>query len=154
MAEPVARVRSEPPPGWITLASGIHVRKMVEGNATAIDLYQMEPGGRFEPHRHHYAELGVVLSGRGTLRIGGEDRLLREGDSFYIPGDIPHGFVVESARPVVLLNVTVPKLPDVAGPTASEVLRVAAEAARSGPNEPVRVRAAPRPATDRSHAPD
>ncbi|HKN07575.1 MAG TPA: cupin domain-containing protein [Thermoplasmata archaeon] len=104
---------------------------MVEGNGSSIILYRLEPGRRFEDHDHPFPELGVVLAGRGRMRIGEEERALREGDAVYVPGGIRHGFRVDGGTPVVMMNVTVPVLPDLAGPPFSEVVRLAEKVARS-----------------------
>jgi quercetin dioxygenase-like cupin family protein len=121
-----SRVRYDPAPVWIALSDGIHVRRMVDGNGCEINLYQLAKGRRFDSHHHPFAELGVMLSGRGTLLIETEERPLQEGDSFYIPGDTPHGFAVGGTRPAVLLNVTVPQLVTEGAPSPSAVVRPAA----------------------------
>lgn len=108
------------------MGDGLHVRRMVEGNGCEINLYQVARGRRFDPHQHPFAELGVVLSGRGTMIVGEEERTIREGDSFYVPGNAPHGFAVTGNRPAVLLNVTVPQLPEMDASPSPAVLRLAA----------------------------
>ena len=42
------RIRDERSSGWVTLADGVRLRPMVEGNGSSIILYQLEPGRRFE----------------------------------------------------------------------------------------------------------
>ncbi|HTP54942.1 MAG TPA: cupin domain-containing protein [Thermoplasmata archaeon] len=132
---PKSRVRFDPAPGWTALAGGVHVRRMVDGNGSSISLYHMAQGRRFELHEHPFAELGVVLAGEGTLLVVDEERPLREGDSFYIPGGIPHGFAVGSDRPVVMLNVSVPQLPQGVDPPPAATFRHAALVVRAGPTE-------------------
>jgi quercetin dioxygenase-like cupin family protein len=128
-----ARIRDEPAPEWVELANGIHTRRMVEGNGASIVLYRLDPGRRFAPHDHPFSELSVVLAGRGRTRIGNEERRLREGDSIYIPGGTPHDFAAEGNEPVVMLNVIVPPLPNVAGPPPSVVLGLARKAIGTEP---------------------
>ncbi len=131
-----SRIRDERSAGWVTLTDGVRLRPMVEGNGSSIILYRIEPGRRFESHDHPFPELGVVLVGRGRMRIGDEDRFLREGDAVYVPGGTPHGFEVQGSTPVVMMNVTVPVLPDLAGPAFSEVVKLAEKVARSDPGSP------------------
>jgi quercetin dioxygenase-like cupin family protein len=114
-----------PPPEWLTIASGIQARPMVEGNGSSIILYRMEPGRLFERHTHPFPELGVVLAGRGLVLVADEKRSVREGDAFYLPSGIPHGFEVDAGGPALLMNVIVPPLPDLSGPPPSEVLALA-----------------------------
>lgn len=115
---------------WTTLPGGVLVRRMIEGEGCSISLYQMPAGRRFELHQHPFAELGVVLAGRGNLLLEGGERALREGDSFYIPGGTPHGFQVPEGPVALLLNVTVPRIPGAVGTPAEELLRIAAETVR------------------------
>jgi len=104
---------------------------MVEANGSTIFLYRLEPGRSFGSHRHPFPELGVVLAGEGRMSVAGEERSLREGDSYYIPADAPHGFEVTSKGPVIMMNVTSPLPPDTLGPPSAEVLRIARKAARA-----------------------
>lgn len=130
MGQLSSRIRDKSAPAWVTVAPGIHARPMVEGDGCSIILYRIDPGNRFELHRHPFVELGVVLGGRGRIRVAHEERALREGDSFYLPSGTVHGFVVDGGRPVIMMNVTVPLSPDVSGPTSSTVLAIARDMAR------------------------
>jgi len=47
------------------------------------------------PVHSHEAQWGVVLDGQIELTIGGERRVLRKGDTYYIPKDIPHSARIE-----------------------------------------------------------
>jgi quercetin dioxygenase-like cupin family protein len=109
---------------------------MVEGSGSSIFLYRLGPGRRFERHSHPFPELGVVLAGRGRALIGDEERTLREGDSFYFPAGMPHGFEVDVSGPAVLMNFAVPPLPDLTGPSSSEVLDLAKEYGQGPPIPP------------------
>lgn len=129
-----SRVWDRPAPEWEALSDGIHLRRMVEGDGVSIILYRLESGHRFERHHHPFPELGVVLVGRGRALIGDEERLLREGDAFYFPAGVPHGFEVDEEGPVVLMNVTVPSPPEIPGPSASDVVQLAREIARTAPS--------------------
>jgi unsaturated pyranuronate lyase len=136
VGESSSRVRYKAAPEWEALADGIHARRMVEGNGTSIILYRLDSGRRFERHDHPFPELGVVLAGQGRVLIEDEARTLRAGDSFFIPGGTPHGFEVDAEGPVVLMNVTVPLLPDLPGPPATEVLHLAKEVVRHATSTP------------------
>ena len=135
---PSSRVRDQPAPEWLALAKGIYIRRMVEGNGCSISLYRIDPGHRFARHDHAFPELGVILIGRCRFAIGEEERAMREGDAYYIPGGTPHGLSVPVGVPVVLMNVTAPLPPDVSGPTFDEVLEQAMRVAVRDPGEPSR----------------
>jgi len=115
-------VLDRPPPPWQKISDGIRVRPMVEGNGSAIILYYLDAGHRFARHEHACAELAVVLAGLGRTHIGSEERTLREGDSVYIPPGVPHGLEVDRTGPMVMMNVTVPSLATVFGPTTAEII--------------------------------
>lgn len=118
-------IRIQPAPEWTELAEGVSVRHMVEGNGCSITLYRLGEGCRFDRHQHPFPELGVMLVGRGVLKVGEETRELGAGDSFFIPGGAPHGFDCGGVGPVILMNVTAPVASEADGPTSSEILRIA-----------------------------
>jgi len=106
---------------------------MVEGDGIALVLYRIPPGTQFPTHDHPFAELGVVLSGRGRSHLAGQLRVLRAGDAFYIPPGVSHDFTADGPDPVVMLNTTVPLHSDVVGPSADSLESLAR------PAPPVRV---------------
>lgn len=128
-----ARIRDEPAPEWWTIANGIRIRRMVEGNGCSIVLYRLDSGRRFDQHEHPFAEFVVVLAGSGRALVGEEDRALQAGDSIFVPGGTPHGFEVDSGSEVVLMDVAVPALPDLTESPTVELIRSAVETARTSP---------------------
>ena len=48
--------------------------------------------GRFPPHRRGVEEYIVVEKGRLRAILGGQERLLDEGDALYFEADVPHRF--------------------------------------------------------------
>jgi quercetin dioxygenase-like cupin family protein len=75
------------------LLEGILARS-VHGAAISLAVVDLAPSLVMPEHRHHQEQLGVVLRGELTLRIGDDSRLRRVGDLWVIPGDVPHGVVV------------------------------------------------------------
>lgn len=56
-------------------------------------IYIIAPGARTEDKISHVGEeLGYVLQGQLELELGDEIHLLQEGDSFFFPSDVPHGY--------------------------------------------------------------
>jgi quercetin dioxygenase-like cupin family protein len=41
-------------------------------------------------HAHPHEQMGIGLEGEFELVIEGEDRIIREGDCYLIPGNVPH----------------------------------------------------------------
>jgi len=57
------------------------------------------------PEHCHEAQWGVVLDGRIELTIGDQRRVLRKGDTYYIPKDVPHSARIESGyKDLTLFN--------------------------------------------------
>ena len=48
--------------------------------------------GRFPPHRRGVEEYIVVEKGRLRAILGGQERVLEEGDALYFEADVPHRF--------------------------------------------------------------
>lgn len=122
----ISVISDQPPSRWVTVARGVRVRSMVEGDGVAVVLYRIAPGTRFVPHTHDFVELGVVVSGKGQFFYEGTPRNVRGGDSFYIPAGGSHGFQVpEGGGSVVTMNVSAGVSERASGPSAAEILHLA-----------------------------
>lgn len=47
-------------------------------------------GAEVPLHHHPHEQMGMGLEGEFELQIGEERRIIRSGDSYWIPGDVPH----------------------------------------------------------------
>jgi quercetin dioxygenase-like cupin family protein len=84
----------------------VRVRRLIGAEGVVLQLYQIEPGTRFDLHEHDFPELGLVLSGTGAITFDEGERVTEAGDSFYLPGRLRHGFRVPArGLPVLLVNV-------------------------------------------------
>jgi quercetin dioxygenase-like cupin family protein len=52
---------------------------------------EIEPGDWLGLHRHEPSELYYILTGEGTVIIGGEEQTVRSGSAVFIPGNVEHG---------------------------------------------------------------
>ncbi len=101
-----SRVTHRPQVAWHQIGPGVRVRRVLQEDGTALRLYRLEPGSRFDLHTHDFPEMGMLLSGSGTLVFEEEEQPAQAGDSFYLPVGLRHGFRVADGRePVVMLNV-------------------------------------------------
>jgi quercetin dioxygenase-like cupin family protein len=71
------------------LVPGVFIRTMW-GEKIMMALIDIGPNAEVPLHTHPHEQCGRVLSGSFHLTIGGEMRLLREGDHYVIPGGVPH----------------------------------------------------------------
>jgi unsaturated pyranuronate lyase len=74
------------------IRDGITARA-VEGERMTMAVVDLDPGAVLTEHHHENEQLGFVISGVITMRIGGEKRELRAGDAYVIPSHVPHDAV-------------------------------------------------------------
>ncbi len=55
-----------------------------------------------EKHSHAHEQIGYVRRGRFDVTIGDETATLDEGDSYYVPADVPHGVVPLEAGGILI----------------------------------------------------
>ena len=73
----------------IVLADGIRARA-VKGERMTMAVVDLAPNAISPEHKHENEQLGFVISGSLTMRIGSEKRELHAGDTYTIPSDMPH----------------------------------------------------------------
>ncbi|MDZ4339617.1 MAG: cupin domain-containing protein [candidate division NC10 bacterium] len=74
------------------------------------DLYCCEPGQAQKPHVHPDADkVYVVLEGRGTFRVGDEERNLGTQTAVLAPAGLEHGVVNSGPGRLILLVFMAPK---------------------------------------------
>jgi quercetin dioxygenase-like cupin family protein len=77
----------------------------LRGDRMMMALNTTLPGYTVPIHSHPHEQVGVVYSGEGILRIGGEERHVRKGDLYCIPADVPHGDTTIGDEPFVMLDI-------------------------------------------------
>lgn len=76
--------------------------RVVEGARMSFAVVELAPNSRVGEHQHPNEQLGIVLQGSMTFTIGGEERLIRAGDTYNIPGGVPHHAVTGPDGAVVI----------------------------------------------------
>jgi quercetin dioxygenase-like cupin family protein len=74
----------------IEIAPGVRTRVLTRGNLM-FSLVELDDGAVSAIHHHAEVQMGLVLEGEFERRQGDEVRLLRTGDGFYVPPNVPHG---------------------------------------------------------------
>ncbi|MBW2057175.1 MAG: cupin domain-containing protein [Deltaproteobacteria bacterium] len=72
------------------IAEGVEI-KAFSGEKMMAVFFSMEPGAVMAEHSHPHEQMGVVLEGELELTIGGERRVVRKGDGYYVPSGVSHG---------------------------------------------------------------
>ena len=71
------------------LSRGVRLR-IVSGDKLMLSEVTLEPGAVVPLHSHPHEQAGRCLSGEFELEVGGEARRIRAGDTYLIPGGVPH----------------------------------------------------------------
>ena len=80
---------------------GIVVRA-VHGERITLGIVELAPGSLVPEHSHDNEQLGMVLSGSLTFRIGDETRELGPGGTWRIASDAPHEVTAGPSGAVVI----------------------------------------------------
>lgn len=70
---------------------GIQYKTLVHGNKTLLAEFKLEAGSTLAEHQHPHEQTGYLVSGRMDLTIDGKSHEVSPGDSWCIPGEVPHG---------------------------------------------------------------
>jgi quercetin dioxygenase-like cupin family protein len=89
-----------------TIFPGVTIHTAVGQNAM-LSLVEFEPHAVVQPHQHPHEQLGMLIEGELTFKIGDEERTLKPGDMWRIPGHVVHSAVAGDKR-VVALDVFQP----------------------------------------------
>ena len=98
--------RIAPLPVW----EGI-VARCVSGERITLAVVELDPGAVVAEHAHENEQLGIVLHGSMTFRVGDEERELGPGDTWTIPANTPHE-AVAGREGVVVIDVFAPPRDD------------------------------------------
>lgn len=92
--------------GYLDALPGIRRKTLSYGAATLMSEFRLRAGYPLPVHEHPQEQTGYLVSGRLRLTIGGETREVRPGDSWSIPGGVPHG--AETLEDAVAVEVFSP----------------------------------------------
>jgi quercetin dioxygenase-like cupin family protein len=73
----------------VPIWTGVIARR-VEGRHVTFAVVELEPNSLVAEHRHPNEQVGIIVKGRLRFKVGAEVRDLREGDTYVIPGGVPH----------------------------------------------------------------
>jgi len=72
---------------------GISLDVLAVGEKSMVTRMNYKAGDVVPMHSHPHEQCGYVVAGRGRLTCGGEETVIEAGDSYYVPGGVPHGLV-------------------------------------------------------------
>ena len=64
--------------------------RVVDGDRVTVAVVELDPGSRVAEHSHDNEQLGLVVRGTVSFRVGDETRDLGPGGTWHIPPNAPH----------------------------------------------------------------
>jgi quercetin dioxygenase-like cupin family protein len=85
--------------------------RSIEGERVGLAVVELDPDSLVPEHTHENEQLGIVLTGSVSFRVGDETRELGPGEAWRIPPDTPHE-VHTGPDGAVLIDVFAPARAD------------------------------------------
>jgi quercetin dioxygenase-like cupin family protein len=63
---------------------------VISDQRLSLGVVELDPGAVAREHHHEHEQLGMVIRGTMTFRIGDETRELGRGETWTIPSNVPH----------------------------------------------------------------
>jgi quercetin dioxygenase-like cupin family protein len=92
--------------GRHTIFPGVHI-KTSACEKMMVSVVDLEPHSVVEEHSHPHEQVGMVLEGEAVFFIGGEQKTLKAGDLYRIPGNVRHKVVV-AQKPTRVIDIFYP----------------------------------------------
>lgn len=91
---------------WQPAGDGVERQILAHDDGLMLVRVRFAAGAVGAVHHHPHRQVSYVESGTFEVRVGDATRVLRDGDSFVVAPDVPHGVVAREAG--VLLDVFSP----------------------------------------------
>ena len=76
--------------GYKQVLPGIKLKTLVYGDKSLLTEFHLEQGSQLPVHAHPQEQTGYLISGRIRLSVGEETFEVTPGDSWCVPGNVPH----------------------------------------------------------------
>lgn len=86
---------------WEDQGGGIRRKVMAYGDQLMAAYVEFQSGAVGALHQHPHVQITYVKTGDFRVHIGGEERMLRSGDFYYIPSGVLHGATAVTAGVLV-----------------------------------------------------
>ncbi|MEL6672906.1 MAG: cupin domain-containing protein [Bacteroidota bacterium] len=95
---------------WEEVGPGLRRKIMGYDNKIMLVKVEFKKGAVGVLHEHYHSQVTYVEAGEFKMRIGEEEKILKAGDSFYVPPHTLHGCVCEADG--ILIDVFSPHRED------------------------------------------
>ena len=72
------------------IGKGASIKSVTNGEKMNTIMTFWEPGSDFPLHSHHHEQMGIGIRGESIFTIDGNDYLVKKGDVYTIPSNVPH----------------------------------------------------------------
>lgn len=86
---------------WVKFAFG--PQGLVKCDKFNLGIVEFDKNKTSNTHSHDVEEVLYVISGKGKIRLGGDNFELKEGDFIYIPENIEHTIITEKDNRIKIL---------------------------------------------------
>lgn len=80
---------------------GVHLDSLAVGEKSMVTKMNYAMGNYAAEHTHPHEQCGYVISGKYLMRVDEQEYVLGPGDSYAVPGNVPHSFKVLEAGEVI-----------------------------------------------------
>lgn len=98
---------------WEEVQPGLSRQIMGYDGKIMLVKAKFETGAEGYLHKHYHSQVTYVESGEFEMTIGDDVRIIKRGDSYYIPPHVMHGCVCK--KPGILIDVFSPAREDFLG---------------------------------------
>jgi quercetin dioxygenase-like cupin family protein len=78
------------------------------GEKTMMVLNYTLPGHTVATHTHPHEQTGIIYAGKAHMWVGDEKKIIKKGDFYCIPANVPHGDTCIGNEPFVMLDIFYP----------------------------------------------
>lgn len=79
--------------GYAEVLEGVRIKTLAHGGRTLLSTFRISAGAVIPTHGHPHEQTGYLVSGRLDFSIGDDRFDAGPGDSWNIPGEVPHGAI-------------------------------------------------------------
>jgi quercetin dioxygenase-like cupin family protein len=87
---------------------GVTAKVVGEGQKMTCLMTIWEPGATFSMHTHPHEQIGICLQGEGIFTIDGDEYVVKKGDVYNIPSNVPHNERNDGEDSVVFVECFAP----------------------------------------------
>ncbi len=94
----------------VTMLPGLTRKTLAQSQLMMICEFTFNAHVEVPIHTHPHEQVGYVVKGRVEMTIAGEKFELSQGDSYYAPGNVPHG--AQTLEPTIIVDTFSPPRED------------------------------------------